>query len=61
MQKPPLKRYGELRQADFQFAPVWVCAYVLDQDQPWHDEVDEVTYRPWEGPLPLADEAVHTM
>src|SRR5437867_4045229 len=59
MQKPPLKSYRDLRAADFDLAPVWVCAYAFDSDKPWHDEVDEVTYRPWEGALPFDDEAWH--
>ena len=59
MQKPALRRYVDMRKADFVLAPLWVCAYAFDQEQPWHAEVDEVTYRPWDGPPPFADEDWH--
>jgi hypothetical protein len=59
MSKPVLKRFNDLRPADFDLAPVWVCSYAFDQEQPWHSEVDEVTYRPWHGQLPFVDSARH--
>jgi hypothetical protein len=55
MQKPTLKRIHDFVPSDFDASPVWVCAYVFDHDEPWHGEVDEVTYRPWEGSLPFTD------
>lgn len=55
MAKPTLRRADELRLQDFLSSPLWVSAYAFDQDQPWHGEVDEATYRPWDGGLPFTD------
>jgi hypothetical protein len=59
--KPLLKRIHDLRPADFQTHPVWINVHG-EQDQPWHAETDEVTYRPWTDPLPFdCSDPIHTV
>jgi hypothetical protein len=53
MPRPILKQYRDLLRADFERAPVWVCVHGLDDVEPWYDETDELTYRPWDGALPF--------
>ena len=54
---PQLKQFGDLTPADFEAHPVWVNCHGLDQDEPWYEQTDEETFRPWTGPLPVnADE-----
>jgi hypothetical protein len=52
---PTLRQIQDLRESDFAAAPVWVSAYVFDQDEEWHAHVDEATFRPWDGPLPFPE------
>ena len=47
--KPTLKRSIDFRPEDFEEQALWVCAYGLDQDEAWYNEVDEITYRPQIG------------
>jgi hypothetical protein len=54
--KPVLKQFSELTPADFSKHPVWVSVHGLDQDEPWYDETDEETFRPWPGSLPVGPE-----
>src|SRR5215475_9468923 len=55
--KPELKQEGDLTQADFERFPVWIGVHNYDSDEePWYEESDEETYRPWTGPLPFAEE-----
>jgi hypothetical protein len=51
--RPPLKQVGALVPADFDRHPVWFFVHALDYGEPWHDETDEDTVRPWTGDLPL--------
>jgi len=39
--------------ADFEHHPVWVSCHVFDYDEPWYDDTDEETFRPWLEPLPV--------
>jgi len=48
-----MKQFGDLSAADFDAAPVWVACHVLDYDEPWHDDTDEETFRPWDRALPV--------
>jgi len=53
MRKPELKQFGDLVEADFQRHPVWIQCHIVDYDEPWHDETDEETFRPWTGETPV--------
>lgn len=46
-QKPLLRQFGDLTPADFETHPVWVNCHVIDYDEPWYEETDEETFRPW--------------
>src|SRR3954469_14111936 len=55
MRMPPgLRTVPELTRADLVSSPVWRNVYGTDAEEPWYEAaaVDEVTYRPWDGPLP---------
>jgi hypothetical protein len=51
--KPELKQFGTLTQADFNRFPIWVGVHTCDYGEPWYDETDEETFRPWLGELPI--------
>ena len=53
LQSPTLVQFGRLRRIHFDKAPVWVGCHTLDYDEPWYDETNEETFRPWNGPLPF--------
>jgi hypothetical protein len=48
---------GDFTPADFQRYPVWLHCHIADYDEPWYDETDEETFRPWPGRLPANPEA----
>jgi len=50
--RPLLRQFGDLRPGDFEAHPVWVQCHVVDYDEPWYEDTDEETFRPWDGPLP---------
>ena len=50
-EKPELKSSGELSQVDFVRHPVWTNCHVADYDEPWYDDTDEETFRPFFGGL----------
>lgn len=52
--KPELVQFGALTPAHFARHPVWIVCHIPDYDEPWYDETDEETFRPWTGPLPVA-------
>jgi len=52
MAKPELKQFGALTREDFERHPVWVGCHTVDYDEPWYDDTDEETFRPWDGDLP---------
>jgi hypothetical protein len=52
-QRPLLKQFAELTNEDFEKYPVWVNCHVIDYDEPWYDDTDEATFRPWTGDLPV--------
>jgi hypothetical protein len=54
--KPILKQFGDLTRADFAEHSVWASVHTLDCDEPWYDDADEETYRPWTGKLPVSPE-----
>lgn len=52
MTRPELVQFADLTTAHFDRHPVWINCHVADYDEPWYDETDEETFRPWTGPLP---------
>ena len=50
---PEPKQREHLSLTDFQRSPVWVGVHNLDFAEPWHEDADEDTYRPWTGSLPV--------
>jgi hypothetical protein len=52
MNTPEFKQFGDLVQSDFERYPVWIGCHTVDGDEPWYDETDEETFRPWNGSLP---------
>jgi hypothetical protein len=57
--RPELKQSSDLSLPDFERHPVWVRVHGLDVAEPWYSQVNELTYRPWNGPLPVATEKVY--
>jgi hypothetical protein len=51
--RPLLKQFIDLVPLDLEDHPVWVACHSADYDQPWHDDTDEETFRPWNGELPV--------
>ena len=51
--KPELKQFGDLSPADFDRHPVWIACHTEDQGEPWFNETDEETFRPWTAALPV--------
>src|SRR4030095_15873204 len=51
---PELRQFGDLRLADFERYPIWLHVRLNDTDEPWYDDADEETFRPWTGPLPVS-------
>jgi len=52
--KPELKQFGDLSSADFERCPVWIACHTEDFAEPWFNETDEETFRPWIGALPVS-------
>ena len=52
--KPELKQFADLSPADFCRHPVWIACHTEDHAEPWFDETDEETFRPWLGALPVS-------
>ncbi len=58
MLRPELKQFEQLTEADFDRYPVWIDVHLTDYSEPWYDETDEQTCRPWTGDIPV-DPAQH--
>jgi hypothetical protein len=52
MGTPQLKQSGELDKEDFQRHPVWIGCHTADYDEPWYEDTDEETFRPYSNKLP---------
>jgi len=52
MTTPDLKQFGDLTPEDFERHPVWIGCHTVDYDEPWYENTDEQTFRPWSGKLP---------
>lgn len=48
-----LKQFIDLTPRDFADHPVWLACHVADYDEPWYEDTDEETFRPYLGPLPV--------
>jgi hypothetical protein len=57
--RPLLRQAGELTSENFDAHPVWVHCHIVDYDEPWYDDTDEETFRPWDGALPV--DPAHTI
>jgi hypothetical protein len=57
--RPTLVQFSDLTPAHFANHPVWVACHGADSEEPWYDETDEETFRPWDGPLPVSAETMH--
>src|SRR6185369_7948419 len=55
MSLPELKQECDFTSRDFERFPVWIGVHNYDIDEPWYDECDEETYRPWTGQLPFTE------
>ena len=51
--RPELVQFGDLTPSHFDRHPVWIACHIADYDEPWYDETDEETFRPWNGNLPV--------
>lgn len=51
-----LRQFGELAAEDFIRDPVWIAVHGTDEDEPWYDDCDEETFKPWTGNLPVSPE-----
>src|SRR4051812_36598033 len=49
-----LEQFGELTALDFDRHPVWIAAHGADEGEPWYEETNEETFRPWVGVLPVS-------
>ena len=52
MFKPLFKQYCDLTLADFRAHPIWMCIHGVDDEEPWAADGDELTHRPYPGPVP---------
>ena len=50
---PELVQFGALTPEHFARHPVWIACHLADSDEPWYDDTDEETFRPWTGALPV--------
>jgi hypothetical protein len=54
LQKPELKQFGDLMPLDFDHHPVWIACHSADYEQPWYEDTDEATFRPWTDGFPVS-------
>jgi len=51
--RPELVQFGALTAAHFVAHPVWIACHIADYGEPWYEETDEETFRPWSGAVPV--------
>lgn len=51
---PSLIQFGDLTPRHFAEHPIWASCHSFDYDEPWYDDTDEETFRPFSGPPPVA-------
>src|SRR5215470_15772790 len=44
---PERVQFRDLRSHHFERHPVWVNCHTVDYDEPWYEDTDEETYRPF--------------
>ncbi len=54
--KPQLKQFGDLNIGDFSEASIWIACHCTDYDEPWYEDTDEETFRPYDGLRPAHPE-----
>ena len=57
--RPNLKQFRQLMPDDFVAHPVWVSCHSVDSDEPWYNDTDEETFRPWLGEVPVAADEMY--
>jgi hypothetical protein len=57
--RPNLKQFGHLMPDDLVTHPVWVSCHSVDYDEPWYDDTDEETFRPWLSEIPVAADEMY--
>ena len=57
--RPNLKQFGQLVPVDLLTHPVWVSCHSVDHDEPWYDDTDEETFRPWLNEIPVAADEMY--
>mgnify|MGYP001270247721 CR=1 FL=1 len=50
--RPELVQFGALTGDHLARHPVWIGVHGVDGDEPWYDETDEETFRPYGSALP---------
>lgn len=50
---PTLVQFAALTPAHFESSPIWASCHSFDHDEPWYDETNEETFRPWTGAVPV--------
>lgn len=53
---PELVQFDALTPTHFARWPVWIGVHVADYDEPWYEDADEETFRPFDGDLPVDPE-----
>jgi len=51
--KPELRQFASLKREDFERIPLWMACHGADYDEPWYDDTDEETFRPFSGGQPV--------
>jgi hypothetical protein len=57
--RPNLKQFGQLVPDDLLTDLVWVSCHSVDYDEPWYDDTDEETFRPWLSDIPVAADEMY--
>jgi hypothetical protein len=57
--RPNLKQFGQLVPDDLVAHPVWVSCHSVDYEEPWYDDTDEETFRPWLREIPVAADEMY--
>jgi len=57
--RPNLKQFVHLKSGDLVTHPVWASCHSVDDDEPWYEETDEETCRPWPSEIPVAADEMY--
>jgi hypothetical protein len=50
---PSLVQFADLTPGHFESHALWASCHSLDSGEPWYEQTDEETFRPWTGALPI--------